>query len=121
MNLTDLTSQTESNLRALLGLPQTALGELLAVALPEIARRRQALQESKPKRQRAVGGGRRRLLKPYQEVLLTLLYLRHNVSFGVVGALFGVSADVAENTFSEVVLVFGRGLGLTGCLSGQPF
>ena len=50
-----------------------------------------------------VGGGRKRLLKPYQEVLLTLIYLRHNVAFCVVGRLFDVSADVAENTFHEIV------------------
>jgi len=33
------------------------------------------------------------------------MYLRHNVAFAVVGALFDVSADVAENTFHEVVAV----------------
>jgi hypothetical protein len=38
-------------------------------------------------------------------VLLTLIYLRHNVAHAVVGELFGVSADTAENTFHEVVFV----------------
>lgn len=44
-------------------------------------------------------------MKPYQEVLLTLLYLRHNVAHGVVGELFCVSADTSENTFHEVIQV----------------
>jgi len=38
-------------------------------------------------------------------VLMTLVYLRHNVSHEVVGGLFGVSADTSENTFHEVVRV----------------
>jgi hypothetical protein len=38
-------------------------------------------------------------------LLLTLIYLRHNVAHAVVGELFGVSADTSENTFHEVVFV----------------
>ena len=34
---------------------------------------------------------------------MTLIYLRHNVAFCVVGRLFDVSADVAENTFHEIL------------------
>ena len=103
MNLHELTRYPDDKVRALVGLPPAALGELLLVALPEIQRRRHHEQSNKPTRRRKVGGGRKRLLKPYQEVLLTLVYLRHNVAFCVVGLLFGVSADVAENTFHEIV------------------
>jgi hypothetical protein len=105
MNLTQLATYPEDKVRALFGLTPTPLGELFAVALPELLRRREQQQQNKPARKRKVGGGRKRLLAPYQEILLTLLYLRHNVAFAVVGALFGVSADVAENTFHEVVAV----------------
>jgi hypothetical protein len=103
MNLTDLTRYPEDKVRSLFGLLPPALGELLLVALPEIEQRRRQRQLSKPRRQRQVGGGRKRRLQPYQEVLLTLIYLRHNVAFAVVGAMFKVSADVAENTFHEIV------------------
>ena len=103
MNLKSLQSFPDDKIRALVGLPPAALGALLLVALPEIEHRRQKLQSGKPNRKRKAGGGRKRLLKPYQEVLLTLLYLRHNVAFCVVGLMFGVSADVAENTFHEIV------------------
>jgi len=103
MNLNELNRYPEDKVRALFGLTPAALGHLLEVALPEIHQRRQQQQDNKPNRTRKVGGGRKRLLKPYQEVLLTLMYLRHNVAFCVVGGFFDVSADVAENTFHEIV------------------
>lgn len=105
MNLTQLSTYPESKIRALFGLTPLALGELLAQALPELLKRRLQQQHNKPKRKRAVGAGRKRLLRPYAEVLLSLIYLRHNVAFAVVGQMFGISADVAENTFHEVVAV----------------
>src|SRR5712692_488925 len=105
MNIEHLNSYPSAKVRALFGLTLVALSELLAKVLPELVRRRQAERVRRPDRQRAVGGGRRRRLKPYQEVLLTLVYLRHNVAHAVVGELFGVSADTAENTFHDVVFV----------------
>src|SRR5262244_476119 len=105
MNLMHLNRYPPEKLHALFGLTLSALGALLAKVLPELLRRRQAERIGRPDRQRAVGGGRRRGLKPYQEVLLTLIYLRHNVAHAVVGELFGVSADTSENTFHEVVFV----------------
>lgn len=103
MNLLELTRYKKDKVRSLFGLTPAALGELFLAALPEIERRRDAQQHNKPHRKRKVGGGRKRLLKPYQELLLVLLYLRHNVAFSVVGMMFSVSADVAENTFHEIV------------------
>jgi hypothetical protein len=105
MNLAHLTSFPAEKVRALFGLTATALGALLADVLPELLRRRRAAQAQRSDRQRAVGGGRRRRLRPYQEVLLTVIYLRHNVAHAVVGELFGVSADTSENTFHDVVFV----------------
>lgn len=105
MNLSQLQTYSEDRVRALFGLTPIALGELLATVLPVLLRRRQQRQQDRSGRQRALGGGRKRRLKPYQEVLLTLVYLRHNVAHAVVGELFGVSADTSENTFSEVVVV----------------
>jgi len=95
---------SESRLRALCGLTPKALETLLEAAVPALLTRRAQAQD-RPHRQRAPGGGRRRRLRPHQEVLLTLIYLRHNVAHEVVGALFGVSADTSENTFHEVVAV----------------
>src|SRR6266850_2185548 len=105
MNLEHLSSSRAEKVRALLGLTGGALSELLAKGLPELLHRRQAERIRRPDRQRAGGGGRRRRRNPYQEVLLTLLYLRHNVAQAVVGERFGVSADTSENTFQEVGFV----------------
>ncbi|MBA3440173.1 MAG: transposase, partial [Pyrinomonadaceae bacterium] len=44
-----------------------------------------------------------REVTPLEKVLMTLLYLRHNVRHEVVGAMFGYSADTSENAFHEVV------------------
>jgi len=105
MNLKQLNNYSEEKIRALFGMTRAALAELFAKVLPELIRRRRAAQANRPDRQRAPGGGRERRLKPYQEVLMTLLYLRHNVSQAVVGEMFGISADTSENTFHEVVFV----------------
>jgi hypothetical protein len=105
MNLPQLQSFPKDRVRALFGLEPTALGQLLAAVLPELIARRLSGQQAKPGRRRNPGGGRRRKLHPYQEVLLTLVYLRHNVSHAVVGQMFSVSADISENTFPEVVLL----------------
>lgn len=105
MNPRFLKNASPTRLHALFGLWPRALGELLAEVLPVLVERRRQAQERRPNRQRKVGGGRTRLLVPSQEVLLTLVYLRHNVSHEVVGELFGVSADVSENTFHEVIRV----------------
>ena len=96
---------SETRLRALCGLTPKALQQLLAAAVPILLARRAERQQRRPGRQRAFGGGRKRRLTPAQEILLTLIYLRHNVAHEVVGALFGVSADTSENTFHEVVAV----------------
>lgn len=105
MNRRLLEKASPTRIHGLFGLFPRALGELLAAVLPVLVERRRQAQEGRPGRQRAVGGGRTRRLAPSQEVLLTLLYLRHNVSQEVVGAFFGVSADTSENTFHEVIPV----------------
>jgi hypothetical protein len=105
VNLRQLEHAPASRVRALFGLSPAALGELLAAALPVLLQRRQARLQARCSRRRALGGGRKRTLKPYQEVLLTLIYLRHNVAHAVVGELFRVSADTSENTFHEGVAV----------------
>ncbi len=105
MNLTQLQGLPKDRVRALFGLEPAALAQLLAAVLPPLMEKRYAQQEAKKNRKRAVGGGRRRKLLPYQEVLLTLVYLRHNLSHAVCGAMFSVSADTSENSFHEVILL----------------
>jgi len=105
MRTLHVATRTPSRVRALCGLTPKALEKLLHATVPVLLARRREQQQCRPGRKRAVGGGRKRGLSPEQEVLLTLIYLRHNVAHEVVGALFGVSADTSENTFHEGVAV----------------
>lgn len=47
-------------------------------------------------------------MKPFQKVLMCLLYLRHNTSHEVVGRMCGKSADTSEHAFVEVLPVLKR-------------
>jgi len=105
MHYHQINTFTDNRVRSLFGLTRAQLGELLAQVLPRLAEYRQKQLASRAGRKRAPGAGRKRVLAPYQEVLITLVYLRHNVSHAVCGQLFGVCADVSEDTFSDVVQV----------------
>jgi hypothetical protein len=103
MTIKQINQLKPGRLRALTGMTVNALGQLLTIVLPELERRREQAKRQMPDRQRAAGGGAKRKLSAAQEVLLVLIYLRHNVAHEVVGALFGVSADTSENLFHEIV------------------
>ncbi len=107
MNFKNLNSLSAPRVKALFGLLPTRLAELLFVVLPELERRRTARLESRADRKRKLvaNDGRPRTVTPLHKVLMTLIYLRHNVQHEVVGALFGLSADTAENACHEVVPV----------------
>lgn len=103
MTLREINKLRPRRLRALTGMTVKALAELLATILPELVRRRAQAKQQRVNRQRGVGGGAKRTLSPAQEVLLVLIYLRHNVAHEVGAQLFGVSADTSENLFHEIV------------------
>ena len=105
IDLRSLDTVHPGKVRALFGLSPAALAEFLEAVLPVLVNRRRQAQASRSNRRRVVGGGRKRRLKPYQEVLMSLLYLRHNVAHAVVGEMFGMSADTSENTYYEVIPV----------------
>jgi hypothetical protein len=107
MHFINLHSLSAPRVKALFGLPPILLGELLFVVLPELERRRTARLERRADRKRKLvaNDGRPRAATPVHKVLMTLIYLRHNVQHEVVGALLGFSADTAENAFHEVVPV----------------
>jgi hypothetical protein len=107
MHFINLHSLSAPRVKALFGLPPILLGELLFVVLPELERRRRARLERRADRKRKLvaNDGRPRAATPVHKVLMTLIYLRHNVQHEVVGALLGFSADTAENAFHEVVPV----------------
>ena len=103
MTIEQINNLKPARLRALTGLTTNALQQLLATTVPELVHLRQLAKLKRTDRKRAFGGGRKPKLTASQEVLLVLIYLRHNLAHEVVGALFGVSADTSENLFHEIV------------------
>ncbi len=83
----------------------TVLAEVLFTVLPERERGRTQRLAARPERKRALvaGDGRPRAVTPLHKTLMTLLYVRHNVSQAVVGAFFGHRADSSENAFHELL------------------
>lgn len=92
-------------IKALFGFHPEVLAEMLFRVLPELERRRAARLAQRPERKRPYldNDGRPRAVTPLHKTLMTIIYLRHNVSHTVVGALFGFSADVSEDAFAEVL------------------
>lgn len=105
MNFKNLNNFSTSRVKALFGLHPKVLADLLFEVLPEMEKRRQQRLAARLDRKRPVlaKDGRPREILSVHKVLMTLLYLRHNVSHTVVGALFDCSADASENAFAEVL------------------
>ncbi len=74
-------------IKALFGLQPKALAEFLFLTLPELENQRTTRLQSRATRKRRFHerDGRPREVKPFQKVLMYLLYLRHNTSHKVVG------------------------------------
>ena len=91
--------------KALFGFHPAILADILFRVLPELERRRATRLAKRSDRKRSYldNDGRPREVTPLHKVLMTMIYLRHNVSHTVVGALFDFSADVSEDAFAEVL------------------
>jgi hypothetical protein len=105
MNFKNLEHFSTARVKALFGFHPKVLAEILIVVLPELEQRRAQRLAARAGRKRppVANDGKPRSVLPVHKVLMTLLYLRHNVSHEVVGACFGFSADSSENAFHEVV------------------
>lgn len=107
MNFDQLNKLSRSRVKALFGFVPAALAELLFQVLPELERRREARLKHRPQRKRryVANDGYPREVTPLEKVLMTLIYLRHNVRHEVIGTMFNYSADSSENAFHEVAPV----------------
>lgn len=95
-----------NRIKSLFGLSPNILGQIVIKVLPVLEQNREHRLRNAPERKRRFvkGDGRPRELKPIHQLLMTLIYLRHNVSATVVGQMFGFSADsVEKNALPEVV------------------
>lgn len=61
---------------------------------------KQALLESKKIRIIEKGGGRKQKLSIQEQIILTLIYLRHMTTFQLLGIQFGISESTANTTFN---------------------
>ncbi len=96
-----------TQVKALFGFHPAILAEILFRVLPELEQQRAKRLAHRPGRKRPYldRDGRPREVTPLHNLLLTMLYLRHNVSHEVVGALFGFSADASEDACATVLPV----------------
>lgn len=83
----------------LIGLDYQQLQQLVQNA-ERLNHENQALLESKKVRIIAGGGGRKPKLYRGEQIILTLVYLRHLTTFQLLGSQFGVSESTANDTFN---------------------
>ncbi len=108
MKLDNLKLFPENRIKSLFGLESHILAQVIIKVLPVLEQHREQRLRNSPERKRRFvkGDGRPPEIKPIDKLLMTLLYLRHNVSAIVVGQMFGFSADsVEKNALPETLLV----------------
>ncbi len=101
-NMSSILNHIESNpkeTQRLIGLEYDRLQQLLQKA-KQFHHEKQALLEAKETRIIAGGGGRKPKLSLEEQIILTLVYLRHMTTFQLLGIQFGVSESTANDTFN---------------------
>jgi hypothetical protein len=88
----------------LVGLKYEQLEQLINQALALHIRKQQEM-EAKKVRIINKGGGRKVKLSTEEQILLTLIYLRHLTTFQLLGIQFGVSESTANDTFNYWYLI----------------
>ncbi len=86
-------------------LSRAILANRMITVLPilEAEREKRLKNRAHRKRKYVPNDGRKRDIYARQKFLMTLIYLRQNVTHTVLGQMFGVSADTSENVFHEVL------------------
>lgn len=84
------------------GLTVALFEEVVWELRPALAQARYA-QQDRPGRQRAVGGGRHCALPEREEILLTVIWLRHYFTQEALGYFFGVSDSTAKRAIARVL------------------
>ena len=88
--------------KALTGLTVPEFDQLVTDLLPAfVAAEQQRLR--RPDRQRALGGGRQAALRPRDQILLTVIWLRHYPIYVVLGYLFGISHPTVGRIIARVL------------------
>jgi len=100
--MSDILNHIQNNpqeTQRLVGVNYEQLEQLIKQA---IALHSQKQQESEAQKVRIInkGGGRKVKLSTEEQILLTLIYLRHLTTFQLLGIQFGVSESTANDTFN---------------------
>jgi len=101
-NMSDVLNHIEENpkeTQRLIGLEYEQLQQLIQNA-ERLHHEKQALLKSKKVRIIADGGGRKPKLSSQEQIILTLVYLRHLTTFQLLGIQFGVSESTANDIFN---------------------
>jgi len=106
----NLNQLTDSNLKNLFGFSGAILANMMIRVLPILEAEREKKLKSRADRKRKYikDDGRKRKVYAREKFLMTLVYLRQNVTHTVLGQMFGVSADTSENVFHEVLPLLQR-------------
>ena len=83
----------------LIGVEYPELQQLIE-NLEQLHNEKQALIESNKTRIISGGGGRKPKLSTEEQIILTLVYLRHMTTFQLLGIQFGVSETTANDIFN---------------------
>lgn len=100
--MSDILNYIEENpkeTKRLIGMGYEQLQQLIYNA-EQLHHKQQALLESKKVRIIAGGGGRKSKLSIKEQIILTLVYLRHLTTFQLLGIQFGGSESTANDTFN---------------------
>ena len=98
-NVLSYIEENPKETQRLIGLEYEQLQQLLQNA-ERLHHEKQALLESKKVRIIAGGGGRKPKLSIPEQIILTLVYLRHMTTFQLLGIQLGVSESTANDTFN---------------------
>ncbi len=90
--------------KTMTGLTVALFEDLVWDIRPALAQTRYAAQD-RPGRQRAIGGGRHCRLPEREEILLTVIWLRHYFTQEALGYFFGVSDSTAKRAIERVLPV----------------
>lgn len=98
-NILNHIEENPKKTKRLLGLEYEQLQKLIQNA-ERLHHEKQELLEAKKVRIIAGGGGRKPKLSLKEQIILTLVYLRHLTTFELLGIQFGVSESTANDTFN---------------------
>ncbi|PLZ90390.1 IS5/IS1182 family transposase [Fischerella muscicola CCMEE 5323] len=98
-NILNHIEENPKKTKRLIGLEYEQLQKLIQNA-ERLHHEKQEILESKKVRIIASGGGRKPKLLLKEQIILTLVYLRHLTTFELLGIQFGVSESTANDTFN---------------------